>query len=165
MKRHHGQRGFALVTIVLLMSLATVSALVLLDVIETDRDIEAHERRAREARITAEGGLMEFMNDLDVLTLMPSPTDTEMKSSYQAASDSHFGREDSPYGSLQYQADIQLVRIAPMLESSHNSVRAVIYEVTVESTIDGRVGAGVEAEVFKIASSKIGVIQPRMHGR
>lgn len=165
MKPRHQERGFALVTVALLMAVATVSALVLLDVIETDRDIEAHERRARDARIAAEGGLMEFMNDLDVLALMPSPDDPDMKTTYKPATDSHFGREDSPYGDLEYTAEIQLVRIAPMLESSHNSVRAVIYEVTVESTIDDRIGAGVEAEVFKVASSKVGVIQPRIHGR
>ena len=52
-----------------------------------------------------------------------------------------------------------------MLESSHNTVRAVIYDVTVEATVDGRTGAGAEAEVFKAASSRVGVIQPRIHGR
>ena len=54
MKPRHQERGFALVTVALLMAVATVSALVLLDVIETDRDIEAHERRARDARIAAD---------------------------------------------------------------------------------------------------------------
>lgn len=165
MRRSSNERGFALITVVMLVSLATVSALVLLDVIETDRDIESHERRAREGRMAAEGGLMEFMNDLDVLALMPSPDDPGMKSTYNSSVDSHFGREGSPYGKLEYQAEVQLIRVAPMLESSHNSVRAVIYEVTVESTVDGRMGASVEAEVFKVASSKIGIVQPRMHGR
>lgn len=164
MKRSN-QRGFALVTVVMLVSLATVSAMVLLDVIETDIDIRGNERRAREARLAAEGGLMELMNDQDILGIMPTPDDPSSSTTYTPATDSHFADEESRYGELSYQAEIRLVRIAPMLESSHNTVRAVIYDVTVEATVDGRTGAGAEAEVFKAASSRVGVIQPRIHGR
>lgn len=163
--RTRGNRGFTLLTTVLLVSVATMAAVVLISTLREDVKDGAQYRRAREARIAAEGGLMEMLNDRGILDVLPTPESPTLVSTYSPGSDSRFERGATAFGDIEYTATVRLVRMAPMLESSHTAVRAVMYEIDIESLANGATAAGVEAEVYRVASAKVGVVRPRMHAR
>lgn len=159
------RRGFALLTVVMLVAVFTISALVVLDLVTGDLSAVQVQHRSEEARETAEGGLMEVLNDHTTMETLPTPSSTNLKASYTVPSDSDFSGQSAARGSGQYTAEFQLVRMAPLLESSHNVVRAVVYEVNVESQMESGAAARVQAEVYRVVASKPGVVQPRTHAR
>lgn len=164
-RRTHPNAGFALLTVVMLVAVFTISALVVVELINSDIKSVGVQHRAEEARATAEGGLMEVLNDHNTMESLPTLSSPNLKATYTVDADSNFAGSSPFRGTGQYTADFQLVRVAPLLESSHNVVRAVVYEVNVESQMDSGSSARVQAEVYRVVASKAGVVQPRMHAR
>lgn len=162
MHERAGRRGFTLLTVVLLIALVTSAAVVVVDMVGIDFGILAGERHGREAREVAEGGLMEVLNDQEVMANLPGLGLGNLRREHHSAPGGHLYEGA---GSKRYSATIELVRIAPMLESSHMAVRAVVYQVDVTGHAADRASAGVQAEVYKVASARPGMIQPRMHAR
>lgn len=157
--------GFTLVTMVMLLALASVAALVVLDSVNTDVDMLRSQQRTGEAREAAEGGLMEVLNDQRLPTMLPDLSSPQLRTQYTPSGQSIYNQPSVHRGARNYSATIDLVRVAPMMESSHNRVRAVMYQVLVDAEAGDGSRAGVEAEVYKIASARAGVIQPRSHAR
>ena len=118
-----------------------------------------------EAREAAEGGLMEILNDQQFGAQLPDLDTPGLRRTYTRDGASHFATTSAERGTQDYSATVDLVRIAPMQESSYSVVRAVIYEVRVEATAADGMTAGVEAQVYKIASTQAGTILPRTHAR
>lgn len=164
MKRR-AQRGFTLMTVILIMSLVTISALVVINLVAEEHDLLAEERRSREVREGAESALMEVLNDGALAGALPTLTTPGQKTTYGRSGTSHL-LSSSPHRSARdYQAEIELVRIVPMRESSVSVVRAVVYEVdlSAESSVGHR--ANLNAEIYKVAASQNGIVRPRRHAR
>ena len=159
------EAGFSLLTTVLLLAIASVAAVVVLSSVQDEQDMLRLAKQRDEARETAYGGLMEIMNDQGLSARLPEPETAGMKTAYQPSADSLFDRESLYRSQRSYQAEIRLLRVAPMVESSHNTVRAVMYEVRVDAEGPEGSAAGVEAQIYKVVSSQSGIIQPRTHGR
>ncbi len=153
-------RGFTLLSVVLILSVVTISAMVVLDTLGVDFGLLRAERQTQEARVAAEGGLMELVNDYAVMGTMPDLTTPNLRLVRTPSANSQFVGEGRDY-----QARIDLVRIAPMMESSHQIVRAVIYEVNVEGQAGDGANARVQAEVFRVAAVRSGIVQPDLHAR
>ena len=159
------QAGFSLLTTVLLLAIAAVAATVVLVSVTDEQDLLRQQRQRNEARETAQGGLMELMNDQRLSAILPTPDTPQLSASYTPATSSLFDNASVYRSARDYQAEVRLVRVAPMLESSHNVVRAVMYEVRVDAEGAEGAGAGVEAQIYKVTSSQSGIIQPRTHAR
>lgn len=165
MGRRGTQAGFSLLGVTITMMVAIVAALVVIDMLEEDQKMMVLQRQYQEAREAAEGGLMEIINDQSVMGLLPTPTTPGMAIQYTPTSYSLFGAADRGKGVRNYTADIQLVRVTPLLESSQSVVRAVVYDVRVNAIQTSGAGAGVHAEVYKIATGSPGYVAPRQHAR
>ena len=158
-------RGFTLLTTTGLLALVAIAALLVLETVDLDFDEISRQRRTISSREAAEGGLMELLNDQDVLANLPTLQTTDLKMAHQPASNSVFGKAHTMKGDRAFDADVQLVRVVPMLESSHSIVRALVYDVRVRArTADGGTSR-IQAEVFRITAAKPGTIQPRKHAR
>ena len=157
--------GFSLLGVTVTMMVAVVAALVIIDMIQEDQRIVVLQRQNQEAREAAEGGLMEILNDQTTMASLPTPDTPGMSIQYKPSADSRFGGKDYGKGTRGYSADIRLVRITPILESSQSVVRAVVYDVRVDALQTSGAGAGVHAEVFKIATGSPGYVAPRAHAR
>ncbi|MGF1511891.1 MAG: hypothetical protein ACFB9M_20545 [Myxococcota bacterium] len=154
------RRGFSLPVVILSLGVVTVSALVLLDVVNVDIRLLGAERRTLESRLQAEGGLMEMMNDQRLLEALPDYASNSLSAEMTPPDDSMF-----THGSASYEAQVRLIRLAPLLESSQSKLQAVVYELVVDAQdgLDGQ--AGVRAEIYKFASKNNGLIQESKHAR
>ena len=159
------QRGFTMVTTVGLVAVVAVSALVVLDMVQLDFEQVAQQRRTIASRHAAEGGLMELLNDRDVVSNMPTMSTANLKATHTPASSSVFGKLHQVQGERAFDADIELVRQVPMLESSHTVVRAFVYDVRVRARTGDGGTSRIQAQVYRVASARPGIIQPRMHAR
>lgn len=164
-KPRSSRAGFTLLTMVLLLALAAISAAVVLNSVSNDSELRGLERRASEAREVAEGGLMEVLNDQRLSSMLPDPSTPLLHQSYTPSAASLYNSPSVHHGARSYTAGIDLVRVAPMMESSHSVVRAVLYQVQVRGQAGDGTQAGLEAEIYKVGSARSGVIQPRTHAR
>lgn len=165
LRPHRRKAGFTLVTLVLLLALASISAVVVISSVDDDVADQRLFRQSAEAREAAEGGLMEVLNDQRLSDHLPDFTTPDLTRAYTPTGGSVFNAGSNHRSAREYSAEIQLLRVAPIAESSHNVVRAVLYQVQVESEGADGITAGVEAEVYKVATARAGVIQPRTHAR
>ncbi len=161
----HQQRGFTMVTTVALISVVAVSAMVVLEMVQLDFDQIAQQRRTTASRQAAEGGLMELLNDQDVLNALPTLSTTDLRSTHAPTSNSIFGQVHQVHGDRAFDAEVELVRTVPMLESSHSVVRALVYNVRVRARTGDGGTSRIEAQVFRVAANKPGTVQPRLHAR
>ncbi len=161
------KRGFSLIYVVGLLSMVTITAIMVIHHIQLDQQLIGNERRQALARESASGGLMELLNDQRTTDILPTPATPDLASTYSPASDSLFSSASSrDVAQREYTGSIELVRIVPMLESSHGKVRAAVYNVEIDSTVSSGEGyGGVQAEAFKISTYSNGVVQPRKHAR
>ncbi len=159
------QRGFTLVTTTALIAVVAVAGLMVIETLNVEFDQFARQRRTIASREAAEGGLMELLNDQDVLANLPTLNTPQLKTTHQPAGNSVFGQSHLVKGDRSFDAEIELVRHVPMLESSHSVVRALVYDVRVRSTTGDGGTSRIQAEVYRIAASKPGTVQPRLHAR
>lgn len=157
---HEAERGFTMVTTILLLAVVTVSALIVLDIVDVDLSMVGLQRRGYAAREAAEGGAMELLNDSVALEDLPDYTTDKLRSEVPVASGSDFGGDGQAY-----KASVSLVRIVPLAESSQSRVNAIVYSLDVTGQGSGSTRAGVQAEIYRIATSRNGVIRPTIHGR
>lgn len=163
--RRRARRGFTLLTLITLLAVGAVAATILIVELSSERDILLVQRQREEAREAAEGGLMEVLNAQGLSYMLPEADTPNLEVQYTPPAQSVFDNPTVYRGRRSYDATIRLVRMAPMLESSHSVVRAVLFEVAVDAEAGDGTTAGVEAEVYRVVSSQSGMIQPRVHGR
>jgi hypothetical protein len=164
-RRRRAQSGFTFITLVLLLALATVSGLIVIASIEDDQVMRRVGRGSSEAREAAEGGLMEVLNDQRLSSMLPDPSTPSLSRDYVPSVGSVYNAASAHRRARTYTARLDLIRMTPMLESSHSVVQAVMYQVQVDAVSGDEFTSGVQAEVYKVASARGGVIQPRSHAR
>jgi type II secretory pathway component PulJ len=163
--RRRARGGFTLLTLILLLAVGSLAAAVVLVDMGDELELLRLQRQREEAREAAEGGLMEVLNAQSLAAALPDPTTPNLSVTFQPPAQSIFDNPSVYRGQRSYTANVRLVRMAPMLESSHSVVRAVMYEIQVDAQAADGTSAGVEAEVYRVAASQSGIIQPRVHGR
>lgn len=157
------QRGFGLFVVVLVMAAVSVVGLSMLDVIKLDILIAGHERHAAEARMVAEAGLGEALNDARLVQALPMLEDEDLTEVFEADASSPFA--DHAAGE-DYQVTGRLLRVVPLAESSNTFSRVVVHEVTVRGTShDGDASHQVAAEVYRSVAMRPGLVIPRRHAR
>jgi hypothetical protein len=155
------RRGFSLLMVTMLVALVTISSLVVLDLVTNDVIMLGEERRSREAREAAEGGTMELINDEQMGDLLPDIASDTLVSTTEASSDTIFSVR--PDGSqMEYEGKLSLLRMSPVLESSHARVRAVVYELEVHGHADNHESI-VQTQIYKMASASPGLLRARRH--
>lgn len=159
-RRLRRRAGFSLPVVILVMGVTALSAAILLDVVDLDFRIQRAERITLESRLVAEGGMLELLNDQRLQASLPEFDDPGLASDLQAASNSVFRKDGKDYD-----AEVSLIRMAPLSESSQGRLQAVIYELRVDSESKAGSGGGVRAEIYKYVSRPRGLIQGDRHAR
>lgn len=157
----NSRAGFSLPVVIMSVGVAAVAAAVVLDVIGVDLSIGGSQRRNIETRLQAEGGLMELMNDQRLLNALPDYGSDRLSTEIEAAPDSLFTEASDET----YRAEVRLLRLAPLLESSQGKLQAIMYELVVDAERGSRDRAGVRAEIYKFTSRNSGLIQEGRHAR
>jgi hypothetical protein len=170
------ESGFSLITLTIILAVMSIAGVILIETIGVDITIAGAHRRAFEAQSDAEAGLMELLADSSLAAQAPTFADLNstppLTRIYDAPTVSVV-RNDSVGRS--YQARIQLVRVAPMLESSLQWTRALIYQVDTaaqenrrdygDGILRGESEAEVSAEVYRVIVVQPGTIFPEVHSR
>ncbi len=154
------QRGFALFAVTMMAALLGVTAMLVFADLIHDVEIWGWERRGREARAAAAGGIAEVLNDRRLPLLLPKEPGKPATVSFDAPADSPF--VEAERGGRR-RAEVTLVRTAPLLESSQRRVRAVLYELTVSSAHRGGGSSDVEAVIYQVGLAPEGEVE--VHGR
>ena len=156
-------RGFSLITVTVVLAIMSLGAVVLVDIVGLDLEITGEHRRNFEVEGDAEAAVMEMMTDRQVALGAPVFTTPDLKFNYSAPVASAIRDDDA---GRNYEGELRLVRMAPMLESSHAWSRALVYEVraTAENERTDR-EAEVVAEIFRTIVVSPGTELPQMHAR
>lgn len=161
MKRVNPARaGFSLPTVILIMAVTALAAAILLDIVSVDFAIQRTERVTLESRTAAEGGLHELLNDQRLQSNLPEFDDPGMSQRLSPGTDSEFAKDGA-----HYEGEVRLLRMAPVSESSQGKLQAVMYELVVDSQVEGGGRSGVRAEIYKYVSTPRGLIQEGRHAR
>ena len=166
MKRSgQGERGFTLILVVMLIAVLAMMAMALIHLIKMDMSLVGQSRRDLEAREVAEGGAMEVLNDTRLPTMLPGLSSATLTNAYTVPANSPFANYDIPANiRRQYDGRVNLVRVAPMGESSLGLSRALVYEIDVTSIFnDGQSSAQIKSEVYKPVAFQPGTVLPRRH--
>jgi type II secretory pathway pseudopilin PulG len=156
------QRGFSLLTVMLLVAMVTISSLVVIELVMGDHDIQGMERRTREAREAAEGGTMELINEELIADVLPDLSEDDLTSVAKPTSDNVFSSIRADGSRLEYEGTVALIRISPLLESSHSRVRAVVYELEVTGESSNHTVV-TQTQIYKMAAASPGLVQAPRH--
>ncbi|MBK8014482.1 MAG: hypothetical protein IPK13_24420 [Deltaproteobacteria bacterium] len=151
-----GRRGFSLITVFMLLALASMSAMILLRLVSMEQSLLRVERLTEEAQALADNGVQEVMADRAV----ELPFE-EVHSSYEVSANSLFVGDDHGY-----EAEIRLLRLDPIRETSMTSLRAVVFEVAAVGRVsNGEATAEYVTEAYRIVGYAPGVVVPAVHYR
>lgn len=157
-------RGFAILVVMLVVSLMTIVAGTLLDLVGVDISIVGQHRRNGDSRSVVDGAIMEVLDDQRVLTALPDFTTPGLKATYAPGSGTPSAFRDSAL-QRDYTAETQLLRFVTVGESSGRS-RALVYEVTAIADVgDGAATSEVRSQVFIPVAVPPGILLPRVHAR
>lgn len=167
-RKHGGERGFALIMVVIIIAMLAVIGASVLDVVYLGALMAGEGRRSSEARFVAESGNREIVNDEEFRDRFPDFTNLE--TSFDPSPNSYFSH-DSMEGSTSaqtYRGTARLVRLAGIAETTQLA-RGIFYEVVTEASIgsSSRVDATseVRSEVYYPTQLPPGTILPRNHAR
>jgi hypothetical protein len=160
--RRRNRRGFSLLTVMTLIALVTISSLIVIDLIVSDHDLHGLERRTREAREAAEGGTMELINEELLADVLPELDEADLTAEAEATTDNVFSSIRADGAELEYEGTIALIRVSPLLESSHSRVRAVVYELEVTGRASSH-QAITQTQIYKMAAASPGLVQAPRH--
>lgn len=159
----HTAKGFSLITVTVVLAIMSLGAVVLVDVVGLDLEITGEHRRNFEVEGDAEAAIMEMMTDRNMATNAPVFTTPDLTHRYAAPAGSAVRNDDT---GRNYEGELRLIRVAPMLESSHAWSRALVYEVRATAENDQVVReAEVVAEIFRTIVVSPGTELPQMHAR
>lgn len=185
-------RGFALIVVVLIVALLSLVAATLLNLVKLDLTVVGQNRKNLEARVVADGSLMEIIDDNRVLQAdhLPDLTNPTLRWVVADPSDTFGGgavpselpcpapppapqpnpcfirpaSDDGP--ARDYAADVRMIRDVPISESSITHTRGVVYEVrSIGNVNNGESTHEVRAEVWKTRTVQPGAVLPRKHAR
>jgi hypothetical protein len=158
--KHFERRGFSLLTTTLIVAVAALAGVVVLDAVTNDQTLRGIERRSQEAAEVAEGGAMAILNDQRLADALPDPAGQDLTARVDL--DGAFAAERSDGLLRAHEAEVSLLRVVPVLESSHSRVRAVVYDLEVTGRASGH-AAEVESQIYKMASTAPGVVREQRH--
>lgn len=163
-RRRRQQRGFALLVIILLVAMISVVGVSMLQIVQLDLDLGGQSRRTLMARLLAEGGSNEVLNDIGTQALLPLPGDAELSKVYPLATVNDFTNPGDVKGT--YSASLRYLRYVPILESSITWTRGLIYEAQVVGDFgDGQATDEVRTEFYRVVNFAPGHALPRKHYR
>ncbi len=161
--RKKQQGGFAIIVVVVLVALLVVMGVTLLRLVRVDMSLVGQSRRNLEAKQAAEGAAMEVLNDLNTNGILPDLTDPDLMETYTVSPQSVF---NAPAQNRSYTAQVNLMRMGPMNDSSLSRSRAMVYEIQVTARYgNGASTADVRAEVYRPVTVEPGIVLPRRHFR
>jgi hypothetical protein len=164
-RRSETQRGFTLLVVAVLMVVLGLAGLGLLQLIRLDLSITGQSHRSVQARDSAEGGAMEVINNVATSVVMPDLGAPMTALSVNAPAPANTPFVDPVVGNS-YKVKINLLRVAPMSESSFAWTRATVYEIDSQSSFhNGDSQAAVRAEVYKAVAFEPGTVMPNKHYR
>ena len=185
-----GERGFALLFIVMIVAVVAVAAAALLDIVEVDILIAGEHRRSTAAQTLAEGAIVEIQTDTSTFDLLPQPESATMQvrlAGIDGTGDfvrdpdgiavgplvlnefsSSFVRNNAAATSNfreGYSANMRLLRTGPALDNGVNTVNAIVYEVQAQSAVSGgQATSEITAEMYSYGAVRGGVVGER-HAR
>ncbi|MCB9654766.1 MAG: hypothetical protein H6729_11615 [Deltaproteobacteria bacterium] len=140
----------------MLLALASMSAMILLRLVSMEQSLLRVERLTEEAQALADNGVQEVMADRAV----ELPFE-EVHSSYEVSANSLFVGDDHGY-----EAEIRLLRLDPIRETSMTSLRAVVFEVAAVGRVShGEATAEYVTEAYRIVGYAPGIVVPAVHYR
>lgn len=158
--RSTGQRGFAMLVVIIIAALVALLAGSLMQLVGSDLVQVGQSRRALEARDTAEGGVSEILNDLDFVANYPTLNSATMLTNYNTAG-SQFVRDGRTYT-----GSVRLLRVGPPTESSLEQTRVITYEVRADASVSAQsANAEVVAEVLRTIAYPKGWTPDERHFR
>lgn len=157
-----GQRGFALLVVIIIAALVALLASSLMQLVSSDLSQVGQSRRAFEARDTAEGGVSEILNDLDFVSRYPGLAGTSLSVDY----DTSGSRVVDPNTRKTYNGSVRLLRVGPPTESSLEQTRVITYEVRALANVNnGAAQTEVVAEVLRTIAYPRGWTPEEQHYR
>lgn len=139
------QRGFSLLVSTILVGLMVLTAMGVLEALDYDTRLHYIEDRIYRARVQAQGGLRELVNDRQILNILPSAAGESSQLDFSPPASSEFWSSTDSY-----EAKATLVRSSPALESSQRNVRVVLYEIEVRGRESSGQTSDVEAIVYRL---------------
>lgn len=174
------QEGFALLVVVLIVALLAVVGATLLDLVNVDLNLVGQQRRAIEAKAVADGALLEVLDDAELSSYFPTFDDPTLRRTYVAngvkdpngtpiqldETNSAYVQYPGTSSERTYEANVGLVRVSKVPESSTSLFRGLVYEVSAQSKLNqGLATSEVRAEIVKKVSVGRGTVIPPRHVR
>ncbi len=155
--------------VLLVLTMMGIIAYAALDGTTMEMRIIGMVRHSAQAEQVADGALMEVINDNNFDDYAPSFNDSTLKKVYTPSTDSSYASSSylsTGYSQQSYTATIELIRSAPVFETSTQLFRAFVYEVSARGDVEsGKATRAVKAETFKEFAFPTGTVLPRRHAR
>ncbi|MEM1022300.1 MAG: hypothetical protein AAGD10_20185 [Myxococcota bacterium] len=151
------QRGFALLIIVLLIGILSVTAASMLDVVSTDQFIIGQQNRKARAESVAETAIVEIASSSDLGEELVKATPTlNLPAPGQPGS---LLLKSASDGDGKYDATITFLRERGVRETTQNILRAAIYDVDVSAKTPGEEAEAMRriqiGKPFKVSSGRL----------
>lgn len=160
LSRSRRQRGFALLTIVMVVAVMGVVAGVMMTSIGDELSMIGRRKETWAARQIADSGAREMLADTSAV--LPDFTTAGLVTTYTTTTSAVV----DPTTNSSYTGTYRLLRFVPVAESSQNWVRAFVYEVEARSQYQGNdSSSAVKAEIYRTVAVAPGTVAPRIHAR
>jgi type II secretory pathway pseudopilin PulG len=157
MRARKERRGFALLIIVLLIGILSVTAASMLDVVSTDQFIIGQQNRQARAESVAETAIVEIASSSDLGRELVKATPT-LALPNPGSAGSLLVKSASD-GDGKYDATITFLRERGVHETTQNILKAAIYDVDVTARTSGAEAEAMRriqiGKPFKVASGRI----------
>jgi hypothetical protein len=155
------QKGFSVLIVCVVLAMAAVVAVTLLDIVRVDLTLAGNSRSNAETMIAAEGAAVELLEDSQLSAMLPGFETATLAAAYDPP-------PGSPYvltvDGNKYTANIELLRFAPISESSASWSRGIVYEITTTAAQQhGEANREVKVLARKTVAVPIGTVFPRRH--
>ena len=105
---------------------------------------------------------MELINEELLSDVLPDLSETDLIADVAPSDGTVFASMRADGAQLSYEGTVALIRISPLLESSHSKVRAVVYELEVEGSSSGH-RTSSQTQIYKMAAHSPGLVQSPRH--
>lgn len=189
-RKNKEKRGFALLTVMMIVALIALGAAALLDLVEIDLGVAAEHRKTLAAQSNAVGAVIETIGDDNFTAALPPlddpdltttlvmrdtgsyqryPTDTNNPAGFPTATTITYG--DSPFvgnvgGDSEdgYESEARFLRLVPPTDSSVDLPMA-IYEVEVLASVSGGDASSRATALVKRHVNRGVNLRSQRHGR
>ncbi len=171
------QRGFALLTVVLMVALMTMVLLIVGDVVSVDFSLLGEHRKNIRAENNAEAAMREVLGNRDAQDNLPDFSDANLRFDFVSCAGATCTSNSGVPAILDennssivndddtYRADARFIRRGPQMDTSLGA-EILVYEVSAVATVaGGDASSQVRSEVFVYSEREPGRIIPTIHAR